>query len=174
MAESVNRKLERVRAPRVHIKYEVHTGDAIEKKELPFVMGVLGNFSGSPTEPLKKLRDRKFVEITPYNFDSVLAGMKPHLSLRVKNRLNDDPDAGNLPVNLSFESLDDFSPERVAQQVEPLAKLLELREKLADLRGTLQGNDKLEEILRATLSDEGRLNRLKTELASEDASDVNG
>jgi type VI secretion system protein ImpB len=173
MAESVNRKLERVRAPRVHLKYEVHTGDAIERKELPFVMGVLGNFSGAPTEPLKRLRDRKFVEITPHTFDAVLEKMNPRLSLKVKNRLTDDPNAGNLPVNLSFKNLDDFSPERVAQQVEPLSKLLELRQQLVDLRGTLQGNDKLEEILRTTLTEE-RVNRLRAEHASEDTSDVNG
>ena len=172
MAESVNRKLERVRAPRVHIKYDVETGGAIEMKELPFVMGVLGDFTGQPAEPLAKLKERKFVEVTPDNFDEVLKSMKPHLQFKVDNMLSEEPDAGKIGVDLKFESLDDFSPDRVAQQVEPLRKLLELRQSLADLRGSLQGNDKLDEILQATLSDEERMKKLRTELGTEGASDV--
>jgi len=164
MAESVNRKLERVRAPRVHIKYDVETGGAIEMKELPFVMGVLGDFTGHPAEPLAKLKERKFVEVTPDNFDDVLKSMKPHLQFTVDNVLSDEPDAGKLGVDLKFESMDDFSPDRVAQQVEPLRKLLELRQNLADLRGSLQGNDKLDEILQATLSDEEKLKKLQAEI----------
>ncbi len=167
MAESVNRKLERVRAPRVHIKYDVETGGAIEMKELPFVMGVLGDFTGQPKEPLAKLKERKFVEITPDNFDDVLKSMKPHLQFKVDNVLSEEPDAGKLGVELNFESLDDFSPDRVAQQVEPLRKLLELRQNLADLRGSLQGNDKLDDILQSTLSDEEKLNKLRTEMGTE-------
>jgi type VI secretion system protein ImpB len=172
MAESVNRKLERVRAPRVHIKYDVETGGAIEMKELPFVMGVLGDFTGQPAEPLAKLKERKFVEVTPDNFDDVLKSMKPHLQFKVDNVLSDEPDAGKIGVDLKFESLDDFSPERVGQQVEPLRKLMELRQSLADLRGSLQGNDKLDEILQATLSDEERMKKLRTEMGSEGGSDV--
>lgn len=168
MAESVNRKLERVRAPRVQISYDVETGGAIEMKELPFVMGVLGDFSGQPKEPLPRLKDRKFVEITPDNFDEVLRKMNPHLAFTVDNVLSDDPEAGRLAVDLSFESLDDFSPDRVAQQVPALKKLLELRQNLADLRGSLQGNEKLDEILQATLSDQEKLERLKGELAPSD------
>ncbi len=166
MAESVNRKLERVRAPRVQISYDVETGGAIEMKELPFVMGVLGDFTGHPAEPMAKLKERKFVEVTPDNFDDVLKSMKPHLQFTVDNLLSEDPEAGKIGVDLKFESLDDFSPDRVASQVEPLRKLLELRQNLADLRGSLQGNDKLEEILQATLSDEEKLNRLKEELGT--------
>jgi type VI secretion system protein ImpB len=173
MPESVHRKLERVRPPRVHISYEVETGDAIELKELPFVMGILGDFTGQPTEPLPKLRDRKFVEITPDNFDDVLKSMKPHLSFKVDNLLSEDADAGRLGVDLKFESLDDFSPDRVAQQVDPLRRLLELRQQLADLRGSLQGNDRLEEVLQATLSDADKMSRLKTELAAEGEPNVN-
>jgi type VI secretion system protein ImpB len=172
MPESVHRKLERVRPPRVHISYEVEIGDAIELKELPFVMGVLADFTGQPTEPLPKLRDRKFVEVTPDNFDEVLKSMKPHLAFKVDNRLSDDPEAGRLGVDLRFENLDDFSPDRVAQQIDPLRKLLELRQQLADLRGSLQGNDKLEEVLQATLSDAEKMTRLKTELAAEGESNV--
>ena len=170
MAESVNRKLERVRAPRVHIKYDVETGGAIEMKELPFVMGVLGDFTGHPAEPLAKLKERKFVEVTPDNFDDVLASMKPHLQFKVENMLSEEPDAGKIGVDLKFESLDDFSPERVAQQVEPLRKLLELRQSLADLRGSLQGNDKLDEILQATLSDEEKMGKLRAEMGGEGGS----
>ena len=164
MAESVNKKLERVRAPRVHIKYEVETGGAIELKELPYVMGVLGDFTGNPAEPLAKLKERKFVEVTPDNFDDVLKSMKPHLNFTVENLLSDEPDAGKIGVDLRFESLDDFSPDRIAQQVDPLRKLLELRQQLADLRGSLQGNDKLDEILQATLSDEDKLKKLQAEI----------
>jgi len=172
MAESVNKKLERVRAPRVHISYDVETGGAIEMKELPFVMGVLGDLTGQPTEPLAKLKDRKFVEVTPDNFDDVLKSMKPHLAFKVDNLLSDDPDAGQLGVDLSFESLDDFSPERVAEQVTPLQKLLDLRRQLSDLRGSLQGNEKLDDILQATLQDADKLGRLRAELESEGATDA--
>lgn len=172
MAESVNKKLERVRPPRVHISYDVETGGAIEMRELPFVMGVLGDFTGHPTEPLAKLKDRKFVDVNPDNFDDVLKSMKPHLAFTVDNLLSDDPGAGKLGVDLKFESLDDFSPDRVAQQVDPLRKLLELRQQLADLRGSLQGNEKLDEILQATISDADRLGKVKTEIDFEGGSDV--
>ena len=167
MAESVQRKLERVRAPRVHISYEVETGGAIEIKELPFVMGVLGDFTGHPVEPLARLKDRKFVEVTPDNFETVLKSMKPHLKIQVDNVLAQGPEAGKLPVDLKFESMDDFSPDRVALQVEPLRKLLELRQQLADLRGSLQGNEKLDEVLQATLASEEKLKKLQTELEAQ-------
>ncbi len=172
MAESVQRKLERVRAPRVHISYEVETGGAIEMKELPFVMGVLGDFTGQPAEPLARLKERKFAEVTPDNFDDVLKSMKPHLNYTVENLLSDEPDAGKLAVDLKFESLGDFAPDRVAAQVDPLKKLLELRTQLADLRGSLQGNEKLEEILQQTIADADKLARVKAELA-EGGADVN-
>jgi type VI secretion system protein ImpB len=171
MAESIHKKLERIRAPRVHISYDVETGGAIEMKELPFVMGVLGDFTGHPAEPLARLKDRKFVEVTPDNFDDVLAKMKPRLQFKVDNLLSEDPNAGKIGVELNFESLDDFSPDRVAQQVEPLRKLLDLRQQLADLRGSLQGNDKLEEILQNTLQDAEKMTRLKGELEPEVPSD---
>lgn len=166
MSESVHRKLERIRPPRVQISYDVELGDAIEMKELPFVMGILGDFTGHPIEPPAKLKDRKFVEVTPDNFDDVLASMRPHLSFTVADRLSGDGEGGKLGIDLRFEGLDDFSPDRVAQQVEPLRRLLELRQQLADLRGSLQGNDKLEEIIQATLSDAGALEQLKGELTT--------
>ena len=170
MPESVHRKLERVRPPRVHITYDVETGDAIQMKELPFVMGVLADLSGQPADPLPRLRDRKFVEVTPDNFDDVLKKMQPRLTYKVENKLS--AEAGKIGVELNFESLDDFSPDRVAQQVEPLRKLLELRQQLADLRGSLQGNDKLDEILQATINDAERLGKLKSEIESKGAPDV--
>ncbi len=170
MAESIQAKLGRVRAPRVQISYEVETGGAIEMKELPFVMGVLADLTGQPEEPLARLRDRKFVEINPDNFDEVLQRMKPHLAFKVPNRLSDEE--GSIGVDLRFQSLDDFAPDRVAEQVEPLRKLLELRRQLSDLRGSLQGNDRLEEVLQATLHDQDALSRLKEELQPAEAPDV--
>ena len=168
--ESTQKKLERVRPPRVNISYDVETGDAIEMKELPFVMGVLGDFSGQPVEPLAKLKDRKFVDVTLDNFDDVIASMKPHLAFTVENKLSEDANAGKLAVDLTFKSLDDFSPDAVARQVKPLKELLDLRTKLSDLRGTLQGNDKLDDILQSTLTDEGKMSKLRSELGTEGGS----
>jgi type VI secretion system protein ImpB len=168
--ESTQKKLERVRPPRVNISYDVETGGAIEMKQLPFVMGVLGDFSGQPTEPLAKLKDRKFVEVTLDNFDDVLASMKPHLQFAVDNKFSDDANAGKLAIDLTFKSLDDFSPDAVARQVGPLRELLDLRTKLADLRGTLQGNEKLDEMLQATLSDEEKMKKLKEQMGTEGGS----
>ncbi len=165
--QSTQHKLDRVRSPRVHITYDVEVGGAIELKELPFVMGVLGDFTGQPTEAMARLKDRKFVEVNPDNFDSVLAGMKPHLAFSVENKLSDDPNAGNLKVDLNFKSMDDFEPEQVARQVRPLRELLELRSRLSDLRGSLQGNDKLEELLQDAINNTEKLGKLKEEVKPE-------
>ena len=167
MADSTQKKLERVRPPRIQISYEVETGGAIEMKELPFLMGVLGDFTGQPTEPLPKLKDRKFVEVTPDNFDEVLASMKPHLAFSVENKLSEDADAPKLKVDLNFRSLDDFSPDAVAKQVPALNKLLELRTELANLRANLQTNEKLDEVLQATLGDADKMTKLRSELGLE-------
>ncbi|MBS1859913.1 MAG: type VI secretion system contractile sheath small subunit [Acidobacteria bacterium] len=164
MAESLQHKLDRVRSPRVHITYDVETGGAIEKKELPFVMGVFGDFTGMPEEPLPRLKDRKFVEINPDNFDTVLGAMKPHLSFSVENKISDDPEAGQLKVDLRFRSMEDFEPTQVARQVKPLKELLDLRTRLSDLRGSLQGNDKLDELLQSALRDGEKLDKLKGEI----------
>lgn len=170
--ESTQKKIGRVRPPRVNITYDVETGGAIEVRQLPFVMGVLGDFTGQPVEPLEKLKDRKFVEVTLDNFDDVLASMKPHLQFSVENKLSDDPNAGKIGVELTFNSLDDFAPDAVARQVKPLRELLDLRAKLADLRGTLQGNEKLEEILQSTLSDEEKMKKLKEEMGTAGGGDA--
>lgn len=165
--ESTQQQLGRVRPPRVNITYDVETGGAIETKELPFVMGVLADLTGQPAEPLARLKERKFVEVNPDNFDDVLASMKPHLAFTVENKLSEDADAPKLGVDLHFKSMDDFTPDAVARQVKPLRELLDLRTKLADLRGTLQGNDKLDEILQATLQDADKMAKLKQELGTE-------
>jgi type VI secretion system protein ImpB len=161
---STQHKLDRVRPPRVHVTYDVEVGDAIEMKELPFVLGVLGDFTGQPEQPLPRLRERKFVEVNPDNFDQVLEGMKPHLSFSVENKLSEEQDAPQLKVDLHFKSLEDFEPENVAKQVKPIRELLDLRTKLADLRGSLQGNDKLEELLMDAVSSTEKLEKLKGEV----------
>ena len=161
---SIHEKLGRVRPPRVHVTYVVEVGDAIEIKELPFVMGVLGDFTGQATEPLARLRDRKFTEVTPDNFDSVLEGMKPHLAFSVENKLAEDANAPQLKVDLHFKSMDDFEPQNVAKQVKPLAELMDLRTKLSNLRANLQGNDRLEEALLDAVGDQAKLDKLKKEL----------
>lgn len=168
--ESTQHKLDRVRSPRVQITYDVEIGDAIELKELPFVLGVLGDFTGQPTEPLARLKDRKFVEVNPDNFDQVLESMRPHLAFSVENKLSEDPNAGNLKVDLHFKSLEDFAPENVARQVRPLKELLDLRSRMQDLRGNLQGNDKLEELLRTSVADKDKLEQLRKEMGMTEGS----
>ncbi len=160
--ESTQHKLSRVRAPRVHITYDVEIGDAIEMKELPFVMGVMGDFSGKPDEPLPKLKDRKFIEIDRDNFDKVLAGMKPRLAYRVDNKLTDD--GSKMSVELRFNGLDDFEPDNVVQQVEPLRKLIEGRKRLSDLLSKMDGNDRLEELLQDIVQNTGQQQQLSTAL----------
>jgi len=162
--ESIHKKLERVRPPRVHITYDVEVGDAIEIKELPFVLGVMGDFTGQPETPLPRLKDRKFVEVNPDNFDTVLDGMKPHLAFSVENKLSEDPNAGMLKADLHFKSLEDFEPEQVAKQMKPLRDLLDLRTKLSDLRGTLQTNEKLDELLQQVITSTEKLEKLRGEL----------
>ena len=162
--ESTQTKLSRVRPPRVQITYDVQVGDAIELKEIPFVLGVLGDFSGNPAEELPKLKDRKFVEVTPDNFDDVLGSMKPRLAYSVANKLADDPDAPKLKVDLSFKKLEDFEPEHVARQIKPLRELLDLRTRLADLRGSLQTNQTLDDLLQEVINSSEKMQRLRTEV----------
>jgi type VI secretion system protein ImpB len=162
---STQHKLDRVRPPRVQITYDVETGGAIELKELPFVVGVLGDFTGQPEQPLPKLKERRFVEVTPDNFDSVLESMSPHLAYSVENKLSNDPNAGQLKVDLKFKNLEDFEPEQVARQVKPLRELLDLRTRLNDLKGTLQTNEKLDEKLLEVVSNTEALQKLKDEVS---------
>ena len=172
--ESVHTKLERVRPPRVHVTYNVEIGDAVELKEIPFVMGVMADFSGQPEEPLPKVKDRRFVEITPDNFDGVLASMKPRVAFNVENKLSDDPNAGKIGVDLRFSSMEDFEPQNVARQVKPLRELLELRTRLGDLRGTLQGNAKLEQVLQDVLGNTEKMQQIKGEVAKGEGGESDG
>ena len=162
--ESVHAKLERVRPPRVHVTYNVEIGDAIELKEIPFVMGILADLSGQPADPLPKIKDRRFVEITPDNFDSVLESMKPRVAFSVENKLSEEANAGNIGVDLTFKSIEDFEPEQVARRVGPLRELLDLRTKLSDLVGTLQGNEKLERLLQDVISNTGKMEQVRAEM----------
>jgi type VI secretion system protein ImpB len=165
--ESTQQKLSRVRPPRVHITYDVEVGDAIQLKEIPFVVGVLADLSGKPEEPLPRLRDRKFVEIDRDNFDAVLAGMKPRLTYRVDNKLsNDDSKVG---VELRFNNMEDFEPEKVVNQVEPLRKLVEARKKLSDLLSKMDGNDRLVELMDEIIKNTDALQKLSKESAPESA-----
>jgi len=172
--ESTQHKLDRVRSPRVQITYDVEIGGAIELKELPFVVGVLGDFTGQPEKPLAKLKERKFVEVNPDNFDTVLDGMKPHLAFSVENKLSEEPDAPNLKVDLKFSKMEDFEPQNVARQVKPLKELLDLRTRLSDLRGTLQTNDQLSEALLETVNNTEKLNKLRGELGKGKGDESNG
>ena len=160
--ESIQHKIDRVRPPRVHITYDVEVGGAIENKELPFVLGVLGDFSGQPDEPLPRVKDRKLIEIDRDNFDQVLAAMKPRLSYRVDNKLTND--GSKMGVELRFKSMDDFHPDNVVQQVEPLRKLVSARQRLSDLLSKMDGNDKLESILNEIASDTSAQAQLSSSL----------
>ena len=162
--ESVYKKKERVRPPRVHISYDVEIGDAMVQKELPFVTGVLSDLSGQPKEALPRVRDRKFVEVDRDNFDDVLASMAPRLAYRVDNKLSDDGSALN--VELNFSNIEDFEPERVARQVKPVSDLLDVRSKLKDLLSRMEGNDRLEELLDTIISEADVRDKLASALGN--------
>lgn len=174
MAESRQHTLDRVRSPRVHITYDVETGGAIQKKEIPFVVGVVGDYSGKPDpdDPDKKrFKDRKFVEIDRDNFNSVLKGMKPRLAFRVDNKLSDEDT--KIPVELKFESLDDFHPEQVAKQISPVNKLVDARQKLTELLGKLDGNEKLDELLQGVINETDQLQELSKDTGGEKEGEKN-
>ena len=156
--ESTQKKLSRVRPPRVQITYDVEIGDAIETKELPFVLGVLGEYSGQPKNPLPKMKDRKFVDIDRDNFDEVLKGVAPRLQVRVDNQLKKD--GTQMGVELNFAALEDFEPQNVVAQVDTLRKLLEVRTRLADLRNKISGNDRFEELLDEVVRDTEKLKQI--------------
>lgn len=162
--ESLQHKLERVRPPRVNITYDVEIGGAIQLKELPFVIGVMGDFVGKPEEPLPSLKQRKFVEIDPDNFNQVMAGMKPRLTFSVDNKLQND--GSKMGVELRFNSIEDFEPDNIVQQVEPLRKLVEARQKLADLRSKMDGNEKLESILEDVIGNADKQKQLSDALGT--------
>lgn len=153
--DSVQKRLSKVRAPRVQMTYDVEIGDALENKELPFVVGVVGDFGGDSELEQKRLKDRKFVNIDSGNFDEVLAGVEPVARFQVDNQLS--AEGGQFGVELRFRAMADFRPEAVVRQVAPLSKLLDARSKLADLRNKLAGNDKLEDLLSEVLGNTDQL-----------------
>ncbi|MCA1246198.1 type VI secretion system contractile sheath small subunit [Massilia sp. MS-15] len=153
--ESVQKRLQKVRAPRVQMTYDVEIGDAIENKELPFVVGVLGDFGNDPEQEKKRLKDKKFVNVDAGNFDEVLGAVAPSLNFRVENHLS--AEGGEFAVQLQFREMEDFRPESVVRQVAPLKGLLDARTKLADLRNKLAGNDKLDDLLSEVLGNTERL-----------------
>ncbi|MBU4260559.1 MAG: type VI secretion system contractile sheath small subunit [Proteobacteria bacterium] len=159
--ESLQHTLDRVRSPRVQITYDVEVGDAIEMKEIPFVVGVLADLSGKPDKPLPKLKERKFIEIDRDNFNNVMEGMKPRLAFRVDNKLTNDD--SQIAVELRFKSMDDFHPERVAEQITPVRKLVDARRRLSELLNKLDGNDKLDELLQDVISNSDSLQKLSKE-----------
>ena len=163
--ESIQQKLKRVRPPRVQITYDVEIGGAIELKELPFVVGVLGDFSGQPEQPLPRMKDRKITEIDRDNFDQVLSGMAPRVAMAVENKMAGD--GSKMGVDLKFNSLDDFEPDKVVQQVDPLRKLVEARQRLSDLLSKADGNDKLEKMLNDVLQNSGSQAQLAAALGLE-------
>ncbi|QEW05709.1 type VI secretion system contractile sheath small subunit [Nitrincola iocasae] len=166
MNESIHKKLERVRKPRVHIKYDVETEGAMVEKELPFVMGVMGDFTGNPTVPKKPLSERKFIQIDRDNINDVMKKMEPGLNLKVKNTLADD--GSLMSVNLSFKSMDDFEPGQLVEQVEPLKKLLDTRNKLRDLLTKSDRSEELESLLENVLQSTDEVSRLAERLKGEE------
>jgi len=164
MPESTQKKLSRIRPPRVQITYDVEIGDAIQMKELPFVAGIMADLSGAPAEALPKLKDRKFVEIDRDNFNDVLASCAPRLALSVDNRLAKDDT--KLNVELKFRSIEDFNPAAVVKQIEPLNKLFEARQRLMDLLAKLDGNDKLDALLQEIVDNPDNQKALKASTAA--------
>lgn len=162
MSASIHDKLNRVRKPRVHITYEVETEGAEIVKELPFVVGIMGDFSGDPTQPLRPMTDRKFIQVDRDNFNEVMARMTPGLNLKVDNKLADD--GSQMSVNLKFNSMDDFEPARVAEQVPALKALLDTRNKLRDLMSKADRSDELESLLEKVLSNQKELESLSDQL----------
>jgi len=162
MAESTQQVLSRVRKPRVHITYDVETLGAEEKKELPFVVGVLADLSGEPYEPLKSMRERKFIEIDPDNFNEIMTRMTPGVKVKVTNTLAGDD--SELAVELKFNSMADFEPASIIEQVKPLKKLLETRNRLRDLLTRVDRSEELELILQTCLTDEEEMKKLSSEL----------
>ncbi|MBL6077167.1 type VI secretion system contractile sheath small subunit [Belnapia sp. T18] len=162
MSGSVHQKLARVRKPRVHITYEVETEGAAVERELPFVVGVMGDFSGDPSEPLKPLAERKFVQIDRDNFNDVMARIQPGLNIKVDNTLAGD--GSQMAVNLKFRSIEDFEPAKVAEQVPALKALMDTRAKLRDLMSKVDRSEELEGLLEEVLQDKDKLAALSSQL----------
>jgi type VI secretion system protein ImpB len=169
---SMQQKLSRVRPPRVQITYEVETGGAMQKIELPFVVGVLADLSGQPSSPLRPLKERKAVNIDRDNFNDVLVKATPRVAMRVQNRLTDED--SKLAVELKFKHFDDFEPAAVAAQVPALKKLMEMRQELTQLLSKMEGNDKLEQLLSDVLANTAKAKELAKEMGIEDGEPAAG
>ena len=164
---SIHEKLDRVRKPRVHITYEVETEGASVVRELPFVVGVMGDFSGDPTKPLQRLQDRKFVQIDRDNFNDVMARMTPGLDLKVENTLRkSDEEPSEIAVKLAFKSMEDFEPARIVEQVPALKKLMETRNKLRDLMSKIDRSEDLEALLDRVLQNNEDIKKISESLGT--------
>ncbi len=171
MADSIHDKLKRVRKPRVHITYDVETNGAVSKKELPFVMGVMGDYSGDNTKNKKPLKDRKFSQIDRDNFNEIMEKTAPQLNMKVDNTL--EGDGKEISVSLNFRNMEDFEPHRIVEQIEPLKKLMETRDKLRDLLSKADRSEELENILEDILSNTEALASLSGELGTDDRGNGN-
>jgi type VI secretion system protein ImpB len=163
MAESTQHKLDRTRKPRVHITYDVEIGDAMEMKELPFVLGVMSDLSGNRAEPLPKLKDRSFTEVDRDNFNDFLKKQAPRVAFKVDDKMSDDPDA-QLSVDMTFKSMKDFEPEGVINQIEPLRELLEVRKRLKSLQSRVTSSDEVTDFLKEILSSDEKRQAIADEL----------
>ncbi|MFM2058310.1 MAG: hypothetical protein RLY71_2695 [Pseudomonadota bacterium] len=166
MATSSQKFIARNRAPRVQIEYDVETYGAQKKVELPFVMGVLSDLSGKPTEPLPPVAERKFLDIDVDNFDARMKAVKPRVAFQVPNTLTGE---GNLAIDITFETMDDFSPAAVARKVEGLRQLLEARQQLANLITYMDGKTDAEELLAKVIKDTALLQSLSQSAKPADA-----
>ena len=166
MSESIHDKLKRVRKPRVHITYDVETNGAVQEKEIPFVMGVMGDYSGDNTENKKALKDRKFSQIDRDNFNEVMNNVSPEVSLKVENTL--EGDGSEMSVDLGFKNMEDFEPQNIVEKVDPLKKLMETRNKLRDLLTKADRSDDLENLLEEVLSSTDALAALQSELGTDE------
>jgi type VI secretion system protein ImpB len=159
--ESVQKKLQRIRPPRVQLTYDVEVGDAKEVKELPFVVGVLGDFSAGSTLEKAKLKDKKFINVDLENIDEVMESLAPRANFQVQNTLTEE--GGRMGVDLTFNSMEDFRPENIVQQVDPLKKLVEARERLTDLRNKISNSERLEDLLDDVLKSTEQIRQLSKE-----------
>jgi type VI secretion system protein ImpB len=164
--ESIQHKLDRVRKPRVQITYDVEIGNAMEMKELPFIVGIMADLSGMPAEPLPKMKERKFVEIDRDNINDIMSSITPRLALHVDNNLAND--GTFLNVELNFRSMEDFAPVNIVKQVPALARLYEARVRLKDLLTKLDGNDVLDELLQQIITNTEQRAALQKELGIDD------
>ncbi len=163
--ESVQKKLQRIRPPRVQLTYDVEVGDAREVKELPFVVGVLGDFSAASEMEKTKLKDKKFINVDLDNIDEVMESLAPRANFQVENTLTEE--GGKMSVDLTFNSMDNFKPEQVVQQVDPLRRLVEARERLTDLRNKIFNNERLEDLLDEVLKSTDQIRKMSVEAEHE-------